>query len=70
MDREERRLLTRIAESIERIACIEEQINKNLNTMNQPESKFKRGLDLAGACVSVLGIFTIADVIRQWLMGR
>ena len=42
---------------------------KMLDVMEKPESKFIRGLKMVVLFVSVLGIFSVADVIRKWIIG-
>ena len=51
--------LDRIADGIENISEV----------LNKPESKLKRGLELAGFVAVILAAMTIADIIRNWIIG-
>ena len=48
-----------------------EETNKKLDViigiMNKPESMFGKILETAGAVVSIFGILSIIDIIRNWL---
>lgn len=45
--------------------------NKKLDViigiMNKPDNKFGKILETAGAVVSILGILSIIEIIRNWL---
>jgi hypothetical protein len=46
-------------------------VNKKLDVivgiMQRPDSRFSKMLETAGAVVSVFGILSIIDIIRNWL---
>ena len=51
--------LDRIAEGIERISA----------EISKPENKIKKAMELAGYGITVLGAVSIADIIRNWIIG-
>ena len=51
--------LDRIAEGIESISAV----------MNKPENKIKKALELAGYGITVLGAVSVAEIIRNWVIG-
>jgi hypothetical protein len=52
--------LDRIAEGIEGISAIMKK---------PPESKIKNTMELAGFCVTILGLVSIVDIVRSWILG-
>jgi hypothetical protein len=54
---------------IEKLDTINKTLEGILAVMKKPESKFEKGLEYGGAGVSVLGILSIIDLIRKWIMG-
>ena len=55
----------------EKIITQLENANKKLDViigiMNKPESRFGKILETAGAVVSIFGILSIIEIIRNWL---
>ena len=54
---------------IEELAAINKTLEGILEVMKKPESKFEKGLEYGGAGVGILGILSIVDIIRRWLLG-
>jgi len=54
---------------VERLDNINNTLECMLGVMKKPESKVMTVLKYAGAVVGVLGILTIVELIRQWIMG-
>jgi hypothetical protein len=55
----------------EKVVTQLENTNKKLDViigiMNKPENRFGRILETAGAVVSIFGILSIIEIIRNWL---
>ena len=51
------------------ILHMSETLDKILAVLSKPENKFTRILDIAAAGITLLGILSIIDVIRNWLGG-
>jgi hypothetical protein len=66
MTRDEHRLFNCIKDSEERQARAQERI---ADSVAKPENRFKQALNMVSAGVSILGIITIADIIRRWATG-
>jgi len=54
---------------VERLDNINKTLEGMLAVMKQPESKVMTVLKYAGAGVSALGFLSIAELIRQWIIG-
>jgi len=55
-----------VIEELKRMNSILEGI---LATMKKPgKTKLMQIFEIAGACVGILGIISIADIIRKWFM--
>jgi len=54
---------------VERLDNINKTLEGMLSVMKQPESKVMTVLKYAGAGVSALGFLSIAELIRQWIIG-
>jgi hypothetical protein len=51
--------LDRIANGIESISAV----------MGKLESRMKKGMELAGLIVIILGLVHVADIIKNWIIG-
>ena len=54
---------------VERLDNINRTLESMLNVMKQPENKVMTVLKYAGAGVSALGFLSIAELVRQWIIG-
>ncbi|GHV51972.1 hypothetical protein AGMMS49579_08480 [Spirochaetia bacterium] len=54
---------------IEKLENINKTLEGILEVMKKPESKFEKVLEYGGAGVSILGILSIIDIIRTWIVG-
>ncbi|GHV26937.1 hypothetical protein AGMMS4952_07830 [Spirochaetia bacterium] len=54
---------------IEKLDDINRTLEGILAVMKKPESKFEKALEYGGAGVGILGILSIIDIIRRWLIG-
>jgi len=54
---------------VEKLDNINNTLECILGVMKQPENKIMTVLKYAGAGVSALGFLSIAELIRQWIMG-
>ena len=57
---------SKIADQLERM---NRTLEGMLEFMKKPESKLARIFDIAATGVGVLGILSIIDVIRNWILG-
>jgi hypothetical protein len=48
---------------------IADTLDEVLTVLKKPESKIGKVLETAGAAVSILGILSIVDVIKNWIFG-
>jgi len=51
------------------IKHISDTLDKILSVLLKPEKVGVKALEIAGAVVSVLGILSIIDIIRKWIIG-
>jgi len=62
-----------VAESLDRINKALEKRNEiaqaALDAMPRPESRFIRSLKVVVLVAGALGLFTTAEIIRQWVTG-
>jgi len=57
-------------EIIGELKCINNTLCGILEVMKKPEkSKIMQVFEVAGATVGVLGIISVAEIIRKWIMG-
>jgi preprotein translocase subunit Sss1 len=56
-------------EIVEEIRHINKTLEGILAVMKRPENKIMQILEIAGAGVGILGIISIADIIRKWITG-
>ena len=56
-------------EHIDAVKHISETLDKILVIMQKPENKLARIFEIAAACVGILGILSIIDLIRAWIGG-
>jgi len=58
---------------MDEVICQLSYVNKKLDAiiliMRKPENKLVRIFEIAAMGVGILGILSIIDVIRNWLMG-
>jgi preprotein translocase subunit Sss1 len=58
---------------MERVIRKLDAINKNLESIlaviKKPENKFEKMLEYGGAGVGILGILSIVELIRTWIVG-
>jgi preprotein translocase subunit Sss1 len=54
---------------IEKLDTINKTLESILEVLKKPESKFEKVLEYGGAGVGILGILSIIDIIRTWLVG-
>ena len=40
-----------------------------VETIQKPESKFLKLLEIVGNAVGIIGILAIVDIIRHWILG-
>ena len=59
MEQEDRETIRHMSETLEKILAV----------LLKPEKMGVRALEIAGAVVSVLGILSIIDIIRNWFFG-
>jgi preprotein translocase subunit Sss1 len=59
-----------VKEIIDELKQINGTLSGMLEVMKKPEkSKMLQVFEIAGAGVGVLGIISVADIIRRWIMG-
>ena len=56
-------------EDRETVKHISETLDKILMLLSKPEKIVVRVLEIGAAVVSVLGILSIIDIIRNWIIG-
>jgi len=56
-------------EDRETLSHIDKTLDKILAILSKPAKIGVRALEIAGAVVSVLGILSIIDIIRNWIFG-
>ena len=57
-------------EVIEELRLMNNTLGGILDVMKRPEkSKLMQLFEIAGACVGILGIISIIDIIKKWLVG-
>ena len=54
---------------VEKLDKINNTLECMLSVMKQPESRVMTILKYAGAIVGALGILTVIELIRQWIIG-
>ncbi|GHV80504.1 hypothetical protein AGMMS49944_22950 [Spirochaetia bacterium] len=54
---------------VEKLDAINKTLEGILAVMKKPESKFEKILEYGGAGVSILGLLSIIDIIRRWIIG-
>jgi len=54
---------------VEKLDNINKTLDCILGVMKQPESRVMTVLKYAGAIVGTLGILTVIELIRQWIIG-
>jgi hypothetical protein len=59
MEKEDRETVKHMSETLDRILVV----------LSKPEKIVVKALEIAGAVVSVLGILSIIDIIRSWIIG-
>jgi len=55
---------------IEKLDNINKTLEGILQVLSTPENKVMTVFKYAGAGVSALGFLSIAEIIRQWIIGR
>jgi len=53
----------------EKLDIINGTLEKMLEVMKKPESKFLRALEIIGLGVGILSILNAVDIIRNWIIG-
>jgi len=56
-------------EGLETIKHIDETLNKILMVLSKPTSVLTRVFEIAATGITVLGIISIIDIIRNWIGG-
>jgi hypothetical protein len=54
---------------VEKLDSINKTLEGILKVLSAPENKVMTVLKYVGAVVGALGILTVAELIRQWIMG-
>jgi hypothetical protein len=54
---------------VEKLDNINKTLEEILAVMQTPQSTINKVLEYGGAGVSILGILSIIDIIRNWIMG-
>ena len=54
---------------VEKLDTINSTLEKMLEVMKKPESKFFRALEIIGLGVGILSVFNAIDIIRSWVIG-
>ena len=54
---------------VEKLEAIDKTLERMLEVMKKPESKFLRALEIIGLGVGTLSILNAADIIRNWIIG-
>jgi len=54
---------------VEKLDNINRTLEKMLTVMQQPKNKFIRALEVFVLACGALGILSIIDVVRKWIIG-
>jgi preprotein translocase subunit Sss1 len=58
-----------VTQVIEKLDTINKTLESILEVLKKPENKFEKVLEYGGAGVGILGILSIIDIIRAWIVG-
>jgi len=53
----------------EKLDTMNETLEKMLEVMKKPESKFLRALEIIGLGVGTLSVLNAIDIVRNWVTG-
>jgi hypothetical protein len=59
MDKEDRETIRHMSDALDEILAI----------LKRPENRLAKMIDFVAAGVGILGILSIADIIRNWILG-
>jgi hypothetical protein len=54
---------------VEKLDCINQTLEKMLAVMQRPKNKFVQMLEMVVLFAGALGILSIVDVVRKWIIG-
>ena len=56
-------------QAIAELVKLNDNVKIIVETIQKPESKFLKLLEIVGNAVGIIGILAIVDIIRHWILG-
>jgi len=56
-------------QAIAELVKLNDNVKIIVKTIQKPESKFLKFLEIVGNAVGIIGILAIVDIIRHWILG-